>query len=169
MPYAYRNASNEIVGLSDKARTIEEAQAINPAIVTVDSDPSEADIDTYREGIALQETKKKRVLQIDRHTDQLIEQGFSYGGDTFSLSTFAQLKLVGSDTARNEPGFVYPVVWNNIDNTGTISLADATELHGFYLLAVGTIRSHLDSGTSLKNQVCAATTMAELNAIVDDR
>jgi outer membrane murein-binding lipoprotein Lpp len=38
-----------------------------------------------------------------------------------------------------------------------------------YLAAVGTARTYLSGGTSLKNEVRAATTIDEVNAIIDNR
>jgi hypothetical protein len=38
-----------------------------------------------------------------------------------------------------------------------------------YLTALSTKKAHLDSGTALKNQVRAATTHNEIDAVIDNR
>jgi hypothetical protein len=113
--------------------------------------------------------KAVKYKAIDKRTDELIAGGFAYGGKQFSLSATAQMKMVGTHGVRDDPALTYPIVWNTIDDNDTYSLTDATDLHNFYLTGVGTMRSILDSGTSLKGQVRAATTKAEIDAVVDPR
>ena len=63
----------------------------------------------------------------------------------------------------------YPVVFNAIDDSDTTSLADEATLDAFYDAAMDQVRTHRDAGTSLKDQVRAATTVSAVNAIVDNR
>jgi len=110
--------------------------------------------------------------QIDQRTQQLIAQGFQFPPSTgfiFSLSENAQTSILGLETARLDPAFAYPVNWNSIDDEGLYSIPDAATAHSFYLTALGTIRAWKDSGTALKDQVRAATTPAEVAAVVDNR
>ena len=119
--------------------------------------------------VALQEAKNR---EIDERTTELIEQGFQYPPSTgliFSLSQVAQKNLLGLQSAADNPAFAYPVEWNSIDDEGVYSIPDATTAHNFYLTALGTIRAWKDSGTALKDQVRAATTPAEVAAVVDNR
>lgn len=119
--------------------------------------------------VALQEAKN---ALIDQRTTDLIEEGFQYPQGTgllFSLSQVAQTNLLGLESAADNPAFAYPVEWNSIDDEGVYSIPDATTAHTFYLTALGTIRAWKDSGTVLKDQVRAATTPAEIAAVVDNR
>ena len=119
--------------------------------------------------VPLQEAKNS---EIDQNTRDLIAQGFQYPQTTgliFSLSAEAQTSLLGLESARLDPAFAYPVNWNSIDDEGLYSIPDAADAHNFYLTALGTIRAWKDSGTALKDQVRAATTPAEVAAVVDNR
>lgn len=116
--------------------------------------------------------KPARIKEIDQRTDQLIGQGFEFppgSGVRFSLSMESQSKLLGMDSLRDDPLFAYPVVYNSIDDMDEFSIPDSATIHSFFLMAVGTYRTHLDSGTALKTQIRAATTQEELDAVVDDR
>ena len=119
--------------------------------------------------VALQEAKN---YDIDQRTGELISQGFQYPATTgliFSLSAEAQTSLLGLESAADNPAFDYPVNWNSIDDEGLYAIPDAATAHAFYLTALGTIRAWKDSGTALKDQVRAATTPAEVAAVVDNR
>jgi hypothetical protein len=121
---------------------------------------------------ALASAKGEKIKGIDEHTGALISKGFEFppaSGIMFSLSNSAQRTLLAADAQRNDPSFTYPVVWNSKDDLSDISLADTAALHNFVLTAVGTTRYWLDSGTGLKSQVRAATTVAQVEAIVDNR
>lgn len=113
--------------------------------------------------------KTQKFAEIDRKTTRLIEAGFTYQGRRFSLGGTAQIKLIGIDLMRNDPLVVYPVKYNTLDDADSISLQDATSVHDFVLMAFGTYRAFLDSGTALKDQVRAATTVEAVNIIVDPR
>lgn len=113
--------------------------------------------------------KEKKFSEIDSRTDELILQGMSFNGMMFSLSPNAREKMNNADGLRNDPAFTYPVVWNNIDDSATISLANATDLHNMYLTALATVRAHIDSGTAVKDLVRAATTVSAVNAVKDNR
>jgi hypothetical protein len=117
----------------------------------------------------LSESKQMKFDEIDARTGQLIDVGFSYVGKRFSLSASAQSSLIGIDHARSDPALTYPINWNTIDDLDFHALADANDAHGFFLTAFGTYRAVLDAGTGLKDQVRAATTRAEVEAVVDPR
>jgi len=150
----------------------------DPATATVVTDVEldagqEATLDalaaSYDGIVPLQEAKN---AEIDRNTGDLIAQGFQFPPSTgliFSLSATAQTNLLGLESARLDPAFIYPVEWNSIDDEAVYSIPDAATAHSFYLTALGTIRAWKDSGTALKDQVRAATTPAEVAAVVDNR
>jgi len=192
MPTAYLDASSDVVAMSTVERSLAVAQSVNPAIVVVVSGaPSElclkgashytyhrktsgdgTDILHYTAYEQLDGVKAVRFAEIDARTDELIELGFEYppeSGQHFSLSSPAQMKLLAADAQRDDPLFTYPVTWNSLSDTGSISLPDSATLHGFVLTAVGTVRAILDSGTTIKDAVRAASTKVALDAVVDPR
>jgi hypothetical protein len=118
---------------------------------------------------SLEQLKMSRYKAIDGRTGELIDLGYVYSGVPLSLSLEAQLRIEGMDRARNETYVVYPVEWNSLDDSTKAVLADATELHTMYMTALGTLRARVDSGTALKDQIRAATTRAEVEAVVDNR
>ncbi len=116
--------------------------------------------------------QQEKMAEIDVHTTELILGGFEYpasSGGYFSLSMEAQSNLEGLHQVRDDTSIAYPVEWNHIDNADKLSLADSDAVSAFYLTALGVVRGHRDSGTSLKDQVRAATTVAAVEAISDNR
>jgi hypothetical protein len=116
--------------------------------------------------------KSEKTGKIDERTSELILLGFKFppdSGDYFSLSKEAQIRVHGAYTARSLPEFIYPVPWNYLDDSGVFNIADALVLESFFLTAMSTLRGRVDSGTTLKNEVRAATTVAEVKAVVDSR
>lgn len=193
--YAYLDASNDVVAMSSTEYTLAQAQAAIPSVTQIIVDApqgllikgqqtaaqpywhrhSTGDGSMLSHYISVEELgplKTQRMNEIDARTDQLFEQGFQYppdSGKVFSLSVRSQLKITNAWLARDEPGFTYPVRWNTRDNTDAHEMADATALNAFYMTAIGTARAYCDSGTALKDQIRAATTSAEVNAVVDNR
>lgn len=112
----------------------------------------------------------EKFESVDQRTEELIEGGFIYEGKVFSLSEHAQAHLTGIYQVRDEVGIAYPIVWNLLDDeSGSHDLVSADEVKAFYLVALGTIRVHLDGGTTIKELVRAATTREAVEAIVDGR
>jgi hypothetical protein len=117
----------------------------------------------------LPSVKQSKMKTIDGRTDELISVGFTYASKQFSLSITAQAKMTGTHQVKDDPALTYPINWNTIDDNDAYSIANAADLDGFYLTGLGTIRAHLDSGTTLKDSVRAAATIAAVDAIVDSR
>jgi hypothetical protein len=114
--------------------------------------------------------KKVRYQQIDFKTKSLIAKGFLFAGKVHSLSDNAQKTLLGLDQLRNDSMMTYPVKVNALnDADGSAVLADANDVHAFFLTAIGTVRTHWDSGTVLKDAVRDATTVDAVKAIADNR
>lgn len=106
---------------------------------------------------------------IDARTYELIEVGFQYASKIFSLSQHAQAKMMGVHQVRDDSMLTYPVRWNTKDDLDCYEIADSDEMHLFYMTGVGTYKAHVDGGTALKDQVRAATSKAEVDAVVDPR
>lgn len=113
--------------------------------------------------------KLLRYNEIDERTYELISEGFTYAGKIFSLSENAQTNILALDNTKDDPALAYPIVYNTIDDLDTYNVADATDLHNMYLTALATKKGHLDSGTSLKQQIRDAVDEAAVDAIIDNR
>jgi len=121
----------------------------------------------YRIELTLEEARSRRIAEIDARTDELTAGGFAYGPLKFSLSLESQARLQFMYSAKELLG--YPVVYNALDDSASVSLGTPEEVALFALTAVGTLRMFLDSGTELKQMVREATTTAEVLAVVDPR
>lgn len=117
----------------------------------------------------LEQARAEKLFAIDQRTKELIASGFSYGGKRFSLSQQKQMNIVGSYTARLLPQYTYPVRWNTIDDLDFHDVVDAAEIEVFFLTAMGNLRVYVGGDTTLKDAARAATTLAELDAVVDSR
>jgi hypothetical protein len=113
--------------------------------------------------------KVDRYEEIDERTEELISQGFIFAGKLFSLSDNAQINILGLEQVKDDPAMTYPINYGAKDSGDYVVLADAAAMHGLFLTALGTKRARLDSGRALKTAIGAATTLAEVDAIVDDR
>lgn len=105
--------------------------------------------------------------KVDNKTGKLISQGFTYNAKVFSLSENAQNNLLGTYSAKDL--LTYPFSWSVKDDSEVIQITDATEMATFFMTALGAKKAHQDSGTVLKQSVAACTTIAQLEAIVDNR
>lgn len=127
-----------------------------------DSSPiPEAELD----GIFLSEAKKGRLSEVDTKTVQLISGGFTFDGNQFSLSQAAQINWVGLKSLKSL--MAWPVNITTL-NDGEYALAQAN-LDSFIGTGKFVVQSHLDSGRALKSQILATTTIAELDAVEDNR
>lgn len=129
----------------------------------------DAAVAVHKATMPLEAAKDRKLTAIDRRSDELLTEGFVYDSKTFSLSVKAQSKMMGMHQIRNDATVTYPIVWSTLDDGSSISLADAATVHSFVLAALGALRSVLDSGTTLKISVVAATTIVEVDAVVDTR
>ncbi len=164
------------------------ASAIEKTLVGVNTDVSMCTI-LFREALTIQEkvllddvvaahdcdlevAKNEKFVTIDERTNALFREGFEFpdkSGQIFSLSLAGQSKLHGLYVLRNNPNLVYPIKCNTLTDSGDYEITDAAGLEAFYLAAFGEARQHVDSGTSLKEQVRSATTVEEVDAVIDDR
>lgn len=170
MPYAYRNAAGDILALSTVERTLAEAQAVNPEIVTVDPNPSEAELAAYYDAIAFIEAKRAKGRAVDKRTEELLEEGFvGTTGKRFHLDDPHLLQYIGLWITRDLPTASYPVVVNTYENQDIQNLPSATAVDTFFKEAFGAVRVQQDAGSALKISIRNATTWEELAAVVDNR
>lgn len=126
-------------------------------------------VSAHRSTALLPSVKAKKLAAIDGRTRELIAEGFTYSATVFSLSLEAQAKMLAAFQTRNDAGYVYPEVWNSIDDTSEVSLADAPAIKALVKAGHVARRGHLDSGTALKQQVRAAADVAAVLAVTDTR
>lgn len=189
MPFAYLDSSLNVIAISTVARALAVAQSVNPAITSIIVDAPDGlsvmggkdaqyhtktsgdgtDISHYSTTLQLTEQKANKFVAIDARTDVLIFTGFVYSGKRFSLSLTAQLKMMGTHQIKDDVALVYPIKWNTYDDLDVISIADSATLNSFYLAGFAVVRGHIDSGTALKDSIRAASTQAQLDAVVDTR
>jgi hypothetical protein len=133
-------------------------------ITTLDAEVANFVVDNVNEH------KQVRYREIDNNTFDLINKGFTYNGKKFPLSAKFQRLYTGLKAALDimQPSD-WPLSLNTKNNKESISIADATEFLTFYGTGVATMRTHHDSGTVIKELVRAATTVAEVDAVVDNR
>lgn len=110
--------------------------------------------------------KKAKNLIIDAKTKELIESGITYNNTLFSSSETAQNNWLAMDQLREE--LTYPFAVTTYDDD-EYEFQNADELHTFVLVGFGTIEPHYSSGRSLKMQVNAASNIAEVDAVQDNR
>jgi hypothetical protein len=175
----YSKAADFPYGL-DSALLHDEIEAVIPTVTNIDTNgdvvtvyfsaaPDDPALAAVIAAYGLSLVKIEKIEAIDGRTRDLIAQGFTLGGIVFSLSASAQSTLLGLDLIRLELSVVYPIAYNSIDDKAVYSITNAIVAHDLFLAAVGTVRSWLDSGTALKDLVRAATTVAQVQAIVDNR
>lgn len=123
------------------------------------------DISHYTEVPVLDELKAQRNGEIDQKTAALIAQGFLFDSKVFSLSIYAQSNW--TNLKNLEELLTWPVDVTTITDE-EYSLSQAN-MPAFVGTAAATIQAHYDSGRALKLQINAASTKAEIDAIIDNR
>lgn len=118
----------------------------------------------------LEQKKKQMILDIDTRTREIINEGFEFDGNTFSLSPNAQNMFTGVSLAiqkgfLTESDFPYEITTLD-DKAYMLSWANADTFFGLVLFHIS---QRLATGRSIKVQVINATTIEELNSIVDNR
>lgn len=152
------------IAQSDDGATVTFDYATTVATATLDALVAAHDSPTD-----LEVEKDNKMWAIDAKTRLLLGNGFVYDSVTFSLSPPAQMKLAQLYALRADVLFDYPVLFNNIDNTVKYSISNAVDLADMYNTAIETVRGHVDAGTLLKDQVRAATTIGQVDAVADTR
>jgi len=144
---------------------------INEDVVSIGGDAilNEAALDlviSEHEAVSLEDYKLIKNSEIDSKTRELIFSGFSYNGKLFSLSEPAQINWQGLEHLKLE--LTYPYNITTLDDQ-EYSMADSVAVHNFFLKGINTKTFYINSGRSLKVLVKAATTILEVNAIMDNR
>jgi len=117
--------------------------------------------------IPLSDLRNSRYEDIDIRTGELIAEGFTHAGKQFSLSIESQINWTNIGMVPSL--LTYPYKISTLLDDQVHSFADAAEIQTAYAIAVGTKESHIASGRAIKEQIIAATTKAELDAVEDTR
>lgn len=130
------------------------------------------DYDNY-DGLTLEEAKIKRIKEVDSKTETLIESGFTYDDNNFSMSTNAQRNwsALGAANANSLLTDKFPLTISTVDE-GSYTVTDETVLMNFF----GTYLNYqtdpsqpLGSGRAIKAEINACTTVNEVKAVQDNR
>lgn len=136
--------------------------------VVVEMDQSEKDV---VDSLYLQEAIKSRINEVDIKSIQIIERGFSFDGSVFSLSQNAQLNWNSLKTLITSgdigPDENIEISTKNSHNDAYILTPDKRT--NFFGLAFITVKQVLNTGRSIRQQMKQATSIEELNNIIDDR
>ena len=149
---------------------------VNHLGLEFNTEPSETEkneIITYYNNIThndwIDSYRVQKFAEINNNTGSLIELGYTYSGHTFSLSEKAQTNILALYSTKDDPHLIYPILFNTKDDLDTFVVVDANEISNMYFTALATKKAHLDSGTVLKDQIRNAVTIAEIDAIQDNR
>jgi hypothetical protein len=107
--------------------------------------------------------------RIDRQTDNIITQGFTYNDKRFSLSLEAQTRYNAVYSASQADDLVESIQMNTLDDEDYIILADKEEVRQFCLTALATIKAVVDAGSAQKNRARDMTSADELLSFKDTR
>ena len=133
----------------------------------IEMNQSEKDsVDSHKVDLA----RDKRMKETDVTTQSLIDNGFTFDGETFSLSTGAQfnwnaIKVAVDGGLLVEGNFPYGIS-TKTETEYNLSWADVNSFIGTVLVTVST---HLGGGRAIKQGLIAATSISGLDAIVDNR
>lgn len=109
--------------------------------------------------------KNDRIDEINQKTDELIEQGFTFDSNQFSLHPNIKTDWLGIMVMKDYMTFPKTII--NMQGGGySLTLANVIPFVG---AGMGTYESYISSGATLKAQILAATDEAGVTAIVDNR
>lgn len=181
----YNTATGIIPDYVANTLTINFSDTITPA--------TESAIVAFYHGIdetaVLPTLKIQKNYEIDIRTQELIAEGVTFNTNLFSLSSNAQRNWIGIPTSFNgnmhvtrkgTPSLTHEQAYDAIQSS-MFPLAVTTkddleyefqtysEFMDFYNTALTIVKTHYMSGRAYKEQINNATTVLELDAIVDTR
>lgn len=192
MPYAYVDAVGNVLSKSTVVRTLAQAQAIMPDVTTIiagapamlipflaasaqqpyyhrKTSGDGTDISHYTQIERLKPLKIARAAEIDARTEELIEAGFvASNSKRFRITDCAMLRYQVMFESRSA-GVSYPILVNTYDNDNVQSLPDASGVVTFVEEIFLGHQAIIASGSALKKQIIDATTIAEIEAVEDNR
>ncbi len=116
----------------------------------------------------LADAKAAKVVAIDAKSKTLIEQGVAFNGETVSMSRAAQINLSMLSIAELRGPEPWPQSVSTIDGR-EVEITNAAN----FMTLVDAVQTRklavLNAGRSLRIEVLDATTVAEVDAVTDDR
>lgn len=191
--YAYIDSADDVVAIGNvlhdpadiKADAVQRLDNVPDSVVARDLETPDAtayhryipangdgtDISHYELLQDLAGYKNRRLEEIDTRTRELIDTGFEFDGEVFSLSIQSQINWKRLRTS------ILTGVLTDLDfprteatlNHGEYTLNRVSHASDFYAAYANRLDQRLRAGRSLKSQIKAATTKAEIDAVVDDR
>lgn len=117
----------------------------------------------------LDEVKREKYVAIDARTEEIISQGFYFGDPVAIMSNSANAQRTWNGMAIMSSSLSYPVTVPSLYDDTNLVLQNETETLQFYGVAVSAVRAGRDGGSALKDQVRAATTKEQVDAVEDNR
>lgn len=119
----------------------------------------------------LDRLKGFKLAEIAERTQELIVAGFSFGGKVMPMHTEARVNYGHIWQFRDKLVLMgaFPMNLVTLDDADVLTINDLLELEAFVDGALGSATAVLLSDVPLKQAVAAATTVEELNAVVDPR
>ncbi len=131
--------------------------------------PTQNEITEYTPVPDLGSVKLVKMSAIDMKSAMLIAKGFVYDNHIFSTSDKARSNWKDVKDNKDDLGY-YP------EDPIPVSAQDQPEytllksnVNDFYKVGQSFVKGYIDSGRNLKKQVNACSTIAEVDAILDDR
>ena len=109
--------------------------------------------------------KQDRIVLVDKNTQRLISEGFTFDNEVFSLSQSAQLNWLCIKVLSM--GITWPLEITTKNDTDY--LLEESDLDSFIYSAQIVIQGHIQTGRDIKQQILAAVDETELNSIEDNR
>jgi hypothetical protein len=131
-------------------------------LVVEDSTPEEL------QALFLEYNKCIKNSEIDARTRDLINQGFQFGGNQFSLSDTAQRNWMAIRSAVEVGDLDLPIKVSTIDDLEH-EIRTPDELQSFFLTGIGTVKYHYGTGRDLKGVVDSKNDTSEVAAVEDVR
>jgi hypothetical protein len=191
--HAFLDSVDSVIGKSATPYTLAEAQALNADIVTVIANaPPElivkgeetpdrpyyhrltsgggTSIGDYTEMTVLLPLKVAKANEIDARTEELVGEGFvASNGKRFTIDDSSLTRYHVLYATRLHGSMVYPVVITTYDGQNAQALNNSGMLASFTEEAFLAFEAIIASGSALKQQLIAASTLAEVEAVVDNR
>lgn len=146
------------------------SEADDKIIIITDASLSSGDqtiIEAALSAHGLAGARRAKNNAIDQKTEEIIGNGFVFKTQAISLSLRCQSTINALYEARAD--LTYPISICNKANTATVTIDSVGEMAALHAEMLGAVMSARNNGVTLKAAVIAATTIAEVAAVVDGR
>ena len=116
----------------------------------------------------LKDAKEQKILKIDEKTSELILAGALHENLIFSMSASAQINWQKLESDNDAGRMEFPYTIRSKDDQ-YFQFADSAAANSFFKSIADHKLNHLGSGWLLVDQVKSKETIAEVEAVLDDR